>query len=229
MWKLLSIGSMALALSLSLAGCSVFGGKSAEEPAHRVVERDGDIEIREYIGFTVAETTVTAPFDQAVSTGFRRLFDYLSGANRSKVKIDMTAPVLTEPKGEKIAMTAPVLTQPMNEMPGATGSVLSPEGNESWRISFVLPEGLTSASAPTPLNPNVALRDLPSRRVASIGFSGRFRNATAEMKRQYLEDWLSARGLSHDGDWRLAGYDPPWTIPAFRRNEVMVTLPYHGN
>ena len=224
MWKALSIGPLAVALSLTSAGCSVFGGEAADEPKYRAIEEDGDIEIREYTGFAVAETTVMAPFDEATGAGFRRLFGYISGGNRSKENIEMTAPVLTEPKSEKIAMTAPVLAQPRNEMRAGSASSLTPEGNESWTIAFVLPEGLTAASAPAPTDPRVTLRDLPSRRVASIRFSGRFRNATAEMKRQLLADWLSSRGLSHSGDWRVAGYNPPWTIPALRRNEVLVTL-----
>jgi hypothetical protein len=224
MWKARSFGPLGLALTLISAGCSVFGGEAADEPAYRVIERDGEIEIREYEGFAIAETTVLAPFNAATGAGFRRLFNYISGGNRSKEKIEMTAPVLTEPKGEKIAMTAPVLAQPSNELREVTASSLNPEGDESWNIAFVLPEGLTAASAPAPTDPRVTLRDLPSRRVASIRFSGRFQNATAETKRQFLADWLASRGLTHSGDWRLAGYNPPWTIPAPRRNEVLVTL-----
>lgn len=224
MWKTLSIGPLAVALSLTSSGCSVFGGEAADEPEYRVIEQDGDVEIRAYAGFAIAETTVVAPFDEATGVGFRRLFGYISGGNQSKAEIEMTAPVLTEPKGEKIAMTAPVLAQPGNETGEVTASSLTPDGEESWTISFVLPEGLTAASAPAPTDPSVTLRDLPSRRVASIRFSGRFRNATAEMKRQFLADWLASRGLPHSGDWRVAGYNPPWTIPALRRNEVLVTL-----
>jgi hypothetical protein len=200
MRKTRSIGLLALAASLLVAGCSVFGGKAADEPAYRVVEQDGAIEIREYDGFAVAETSVVAPFDEATGTGFRRLFDYISGANLGAAKIEMTAPVLTEPKGEKIAMTAPVLAQPRNEMRE------------------------TAETAPTPTDDRVTLRDLPSRRVASIKFTGRFRNAAAEQNRQVLADWLAARGLTHQGDWQFAGYNPPWTVPALRRNEVLVTL-----
>ena len=224
MRKARSIGLLALAASLFVAGCSVFGGKAADEPAYRLVEQDGAIEIREYAGFAVAETIVVAPFGEATGIGFRRLFDYISGANRGATKIEMTAPVLTEPKGEKIAMTAPVLAQPRNEMREVTASSLTPGGDESWTIAFVLPEGVTAETAPTPTDDRVTLRDLPSRRVASIKFTGRFRNAAAEEKRQLLADWLAARGLTHQGDWQFAGYNPPWTVPALRRNEVLVTL-----
>jgi hypothetical protein len=188
MRKARSIGLLALAASLFVAGCSVFGGKAADEPAYRLVEQDGAIEIREYAGFAVAETIVVAPFDEATGIGFRRL------------------------------------AQPRNEMREVTASSLTPGGDESWTIAFVLPEGVTAETAPTPTDDRVTLRDLPSRRVASIKFTGRFRNAAAEEKRQLLADWLAARGLTHQGDWQFAGYNPPWTVPALRRNEVLVTL-----
>jgi hypothetical protein len=101
---------------------------------------------------------------------------------------------------------------------------LTPGGDESWTIAFALPEGMTAATAPIPTDQRVTLRDLPARRVASITFSGRFRNAVAEENRQVLADWLTSRGLAHEGDWQFAGYNPPWTVPALRRNEVLVTL-----
>ena len=47
------------------------------------------------------------------------------------------------------------------------------------------------------------------------------RNAERERKR--LVDWLDDRGIGHEGDWRVAGHNPPWTIPPLRRNEVLVT------
>ena len=46
----------------------------------------------------------------------------------------------------------------------------------------------------------------------------------AEENRQVLADWLASRGLAHQGDWQFAGDNPPWTVPALRRNEVLVTL-----
>ena len=45
-----------------------------------------------------------------------------------------------------------------------------------------------------------------------------------EAERQSLAGWIEARGHEHAGDWRMAGYDPPWTIPMLRCNEVLVTL-----
>jgi hypothetical protein len=157
----------------------------------------------------VAETAVSGPFDDAVSAGFRRLFAYISGANRPAAKIEMTAPVLTSPEGEKIPMTAPVFVDP---------------AGGGWTVAFVLPAGVTSATAPQPTDPQVTLRDVPARQVAVVRFSGRFRREAAEANRERLAAWLAARDLKPADDWQFAGYNPPWTIPALRRNEVLVTL-----
>ena len=75
-----------------------------------------------------------------------------------------------------------------------------------------------------PTNRTVRVRDVAPRRVATIRFSGFLRDKTAEQQRGRLEAWLKARGMEHEDDWRVAGYNPPWTIPPLRRNEVLVTL-----
>lgn len=222
--RALWVGSITGVLSLLLAGCSVFGGKAANEPAYRIIEQDGDFEIREYTAFAVAETTVTAAFDEAVSTGFRLLFRYISGDNRTTQAISMTAPVIARTEGEEIAMTAPVIARPENGVRGTAASGLATMGTMSWTIAFVLPDGYTASSAPSPTASNVTVRDVAARRVASIRFPGRFQNEIAEMKRQSLADWLEARAIGHKGDWQFAGYNPPWTIPALRRNEILVSV-----
>ena len=70
----------------------------------------------------------------------------------------------------------------------------------------------------------MTIRQVEQHEVASIRFSGRLSNEAAEQRRAQLEGWLQAEGLAHQGDWRIATYDPPFTIPWFRRNEVLVTL-----
>lgn len=194
-------------MGITMAGCSVFGGRAADEPAYIVVRSDGDFEIRDYPAMVVATTVVEAPRGQAVGTGFGRLFDYISGANTGAAKIAMTAPVLTTPT--KLAMTAPVLTS---------------DGPGGWQTSFILPAGTTLATAPQPTDPGVTLAEIPARRVAVVKFSGVLSGPAQVEPQARLAAWATAQGLSHAGDWRAAGYNPPWTIPALRRNEIMVTL-----
>ena len=188
-----------------LVGCSVFGGKAAEEPSHRVILVDGDIQVREYGTYVVAQTVVNDAYRTATNEGFRRLFAYLSGANRGSSRIDMTAPVLVSPRAPE-AMLA------------------FDSGVDGWTTAFILPEGASAATAPQPQDVRVMLRDAPARRVAAIRFPGFLRSASAENRRRELAAWLQARGLHNAGDWRMAGYHPPWTLPPLRRNEVIVTL-----
>lgn len=200
----------ALASVLLLSACSVFGGSSVESPDHRVIASDGDFEIREYPPLTLAVTEARGDWDEASDQAFRRLFDYISGSNRGGEKIDMTAPVLAEAEtGQEIAMTAPVLTEP---------------GADGWRMAFVLPGRFTPDTAPEPVSDRVRIEAQPARRLGAVTFSGRLGAEAFARQRARLAEWLSARGAEPAGDWQLAGYDPPWTLPPFRRNEVLVEL-----
>lgn len=215
---------LGIVTAASVAACSAFGGKAAEEPAYNVVTEDGNFQVREYGGYAVAETMVSPPYDSASRIGFGRLVRYISGANSGSRKIRMTAPVELEPQGEKIRMTAPVVLSPAAYSGAVQESALTGESIETWRVAFVLPEGYTAENSPVPSNPAVMLRDVAPRRVATVRFGGFLGDRKAERERKRLAAWLDARGMEHEGDWRVAGYNPPWTIPPLRRNEVLVTL-----
>lgn len=208
-----------LALPAILSACTLLGGKAAEEPAHRVVLEDGPVQVREYQAYAVARTTVRAPYREATRIGFRRLFEYITGANRAGENLEMTAPVVLAPRSIEMEMTAPVLIEPR------TGPEQSRPlaAAETWTIAFVLPDGYTAATAPAPKDERITLADIGAHRIACIVFSGRFDNETAEASRRELQRWLAARGLAHAGDWQMAGYNPPWTLPGLRRNEVIVS------
>lgn len=203
------LAPVALLGALLTAGCSVFGGRAAPEPEYTVLHAEPPFEIREYPALTVARTTAEGDRDRAVSRGFGRLFDYISGDNEGAEDIAMTAPVTSEPASEEIAMTAPVLTE--DEAGG-------------WQVSFILPEGMTAETAPRPTDPEVEIATLPARKVAAVTFSGFLGEAKIAAQRRRLADWLGTRPEEIAGDWQVAGYNPPWTLPWFRRNEVLVPV-----
>ncbi len=68
------------------------------------------------------------------------------------------------------------------------------------------------------------MREVERREIAGICFKGISFNNSAKTERARLEDWLRVQGLEHQSDWRIAIYDPLFTIPWFRPNEVLVTL-----
>ena len=212
---------LALCLFFSFGGCSVVGIRTTAEPSHEVLLSEGRMELRQYDGQLVAETFVenivhSTPDDQqqkhyrrSGSQGFRRLAGYIFGGNTSKEEIAMTAPVLQEERSEEIAMTAPVLQE---------------ERADGWWMAFVLPDGYTLESAPTPDDSRVSLREVPPARIATLRYSGW--NSPEKMVKHEgaLRKWLEAEGLEAVGAPRMASYDPPWTLPFMRRNEVQISV-----
>ena len=182
-----------------------------EEPKFNLLEKSDAFELREYKPVIVAEVLVEGDLDEVSNKGFRLIADYIFGNNRAQSgaseKIAMTAPVTVEPKTEKIAMTAPVTVQ---------------QGSGKWRVYFVMPSQYTLETLPTPNNPKVMLREVPSRKVAVVRFSGLAGESKTASKTKELLAWLATRQLKPISTPELARYNPPWTLPFLRRNEVMV-------
>lgn len=198
---------------VTLSGCSVFGIRTTQEAPYTVVVQDGPFEVREYEPLVVAETTVVGSKDDGQNQAFRRLFDYIRGDNTLEQKIAMTAPVFqqetAETPGETIDMTAPVFQEP------------TPEG---WRMTFVLPKGYTLATAPRPSAPEVTLREVPGRRIAAVRYTGSRSEAKMEIKAADLREWIEQSGMTQTSAWWSAGYDPPFTLPFLRRNEILAEV-----
>ncbi len=203
----------ALVLLVSLTGCSVVGIHSVEEASYKVVKDQDQFQVRDYKALLVAETIVDADFEDAGKIAFKRLFGYISGANRATTEIAMTAPVMAIREnrfsGEKLAMTAPV-----------TGE----KSALGWRYAFVLPQGYTLETAPVPSNSEVKLAMVPARKAAVVGYSGYLSEASYEKHLELLRNWMGEQQLEADSSPRLAGYDPPWTLPFQRRNEVIIDI-----
>tara|TARA_R110002073_G_scaffold76656_31_gene186131 strand:+ start:584 stop:1150 length:567 start_codon:yes stop_codon:yes gene_type:complete len=184
---------------------------AADEPPHSVVERVGDIEIRDYAPMIVAEVEVTGSRREAASRGFRPLAGYIFGGNSPREDIAMTAPVTTTRSGgEEIAMTAPVTTTP-----GEDGR---------WTVAFVMPPEWTMDTLPEPDNDAITLREVPGKRIAAIRFNGGGNDQAMAQHQAELEAFLAERGLRAIGEPVYGGYSPPWTLGPFRRNEVMIEI-----
>ena len=205
----------ALTSLLVLGGCTVFGIRSGTpQPDYTVTGRVGAVQLRAYGPRLAAETTVKGGEIDSRSIGFRRLASYIFGANTKpgggSGKIAMTAPVEQDGAGSsRIAMTAPVAQQ---------------GGDDSWTIRFFLPAGMTMATAPRPRDPLVHLVEVPAVTMAVLRFSG---SPGARVVAAHSERLLAT--LAHS-PWKPDGrvvawfYDPPWTLPWLRRNEVAVPV-----
>ena len=194
---------------LSVAGIRV----GTEEPRYTARPLIDGVEIRRYGPRIAAETTVAADEEAARSAGFRRLAGYIFGGNHQDRRIAMTAPVaeqVDQRTSQKIAMTAPVAQ--------------SLGGEEGWIIRFFVPAKWTMDSLPRPDDERVRLVTLPAESVAVLRFTGdRGPDAIAARTQQLLET-LRAVGFAPVGEPTTWLYDPPWTIPFRRRNEIAIPV-----
>jgi hypothetical protein len=182
-----------------------------EKLPYTVLEKEGYFELRRYDTRIVAETTVEGDFKAVGDEGFRRLFDYISGSNRTKQEIAMTSPVSQESNSdsEKIEMTAPVNQERM-------------EGN--WRITFVMPKKYTLETLPDPIDDRVKLKEVQGSLVAAVRYSGTWSQDRYEKNKGMLEDWIRRKGFVSAGEPIFARYNPPFMPWFLRRNEVWIPV-----
>jgi hypothetical protein len=157
----------------------------------------------------VAEVDVQGPRMKALNQGFRLIAAYIFGQNLSSASVPMTAPV-TQQSGQPIPMTAPV-----------TQSADGP----TWKVRFIMPRRYTLETLPKPRNPQVRLIPIPARKIAAIRFSGFNTDQNLSAHRDQLLRYLHDHHLTVLGPPDTAFYNPPWTLPFLRRNEIMFDLP----
>jgi hypothetical protein len=205
----LTIGAVALLSGLAVA--VTVARAETEEPRFAVVERVGEVEIRQYDNRLAADVVVTGEEEDARSKGFRLLADYIFGNNTSRSSIAMTAPVAQQAsRNEKIDMTAPVA---QSRGPGGT-----------WRVRFFMPSKYTQATLPKPNNPAVQIVEVPGEIMAVLRFSNSRSPEHVQEKTNELMRTIAPTRWLPAGDPVAWFYDPPWTLPFFRRNEVAVAV-----
>lgn len=202
-----SIRIVLAAITVTLIGAREV--MAIEEAAYSVARKDDQFEIRDYAPHILAETVVDGTLEEAGDKAFGRLFRYISGDNRARNKLAMTAPVSQKPTGEKIKMTAPVGQQRVQER---------------WAVSFMMPAAYTLETLPVPDDPQVTLRQVPARRIAAVRYSGFWSEKSYLKNKLALESWIHKQGLIIAGDPVWARYNPPFTPWFLRRNEILIPV-----
>jgi hypothetical protein len=207
MWKRCLFGFLLVSLfCISIPKGDVV---AIEEAKYTVLEKDEDFELRQYEPFIVAETFVEGDFKDVGNEGFRRLYGYISGNNRKKASISMTAPVTQEESSQKISMTAPVTQE---------------RGGGKYRITFMMPLTYTMETLPEPLDPAVKLKQEPGRLVAAFRYSGTWSEKRYNEREARLRVWIQERDLKPVGEPVFARYNPPFMPWFLRRNEVLIPV-----
>jgi hypothetical protein len=195
-----------IALSFFLIGVPL--AMATEEPSYRVITQSESFEIREYPPLIVAQVEVPGDLSEASSAGFRLIANYIFGNNIAVRDGGLTT---AEPVPEKIAMTVPVIAEGKGDQ-------------KTWLIQFVMPKQYTMDTLPKPNNSQVKLIPIGPQKLAVIRFTGFVGDDKVQEKTAELMAWIKSRNMLPLGNPRLARYNPPWSIPWMRRNEILIPI-----
>ena len=187
---------------------------ATETPKYNLIIRDGDFETRQYEPRIIAEVFVSGNIDTASGEGFRTLASFIFGDNSA---VSESSSIQQATEGRKIAMTAPVTVEPYE-----SGHLFTMARN--WRVEFTMPSQYTMTTLPKPNNPSIRIKEIPIQTYAVVRYSGMNTEERINDETRRLLNWVRARNLKVMGVPELARYNPPWTLPIFRRNEILVAI-----
>lgn len=213
--RLLWLGLMGVVFALVLAaGAASMRSQSLRtrvEAAHyRVLEEREGYELRAYDAQTVAQILLDGDIKTAVFRGFEPLSNYFFWNNERK-----PTPDNSEGGRERMQMTTPIIVQ------GDEPEVVNVQGHWMW---FYLPQKYTPETAPTPKDERVKVEQKPAFEAAVIKFNGWGEMGAMREHEDLLRALLKRDGIAVAGLPLYARYDPPWTVPIFRRNEVILPV-----
>jgi len=181
---------------------------ATEEPSYQLTLQAEPFEVRQYAPLIVAQVEVPGDLSEASSAGFRLIANYIFGNN---IAVRGSGVNMAEPAPEKIAMTIPVIAESKGDQ-------------KTWLIQFVMPKQYTLDTLPKPNNPQVKLLAVGPQKLAVIRFTGFVSDEKVQEKTTELMAWIKSRNELPLGNPRLARYNPPWSIPWMRRNEILIPI-----
>ncbi|EPS70663.1 hypothetical protein M569_04095, partial [Genlisea aurea] len=182
----------------------------------KVLSRRHGFEIREVQGYTIAETTMPGKYGfdfVGASKSFNALAEYLFGKNTKNMAMEMTTPVFSR-RDESERQTTPAITT-------------KAENEEKWKMSFVLPSKYDEDDLPLPKDSLVRIEKVPRRIIAVVAFSGFVSDEEVRRCESSLRDLInkdSVFRVKEGASIEIAQYNPPFTLPFSRRNEISVEV-----
>ncbi len=195
------------------SACSIFGVNDTEQIPYEVLLSEDKKEIRLYKPFIKAQVELPGKMNESRDDSFKILADYIFGKNELQSKISMTSPVVVksdEQKSKKIAMTSPVIVN---------------ESKNKTQMFFKMPAKYTLESLPRPKDKRIEISTEEEKIYAVITYSGSWDEDDFQKKEEELKSWVNSLGeYKVDSVAKYAGYNPPWTLPWFRKNEVLLEI-----
>lgn len=202
----ITLVSILLTLTMS---CTLLGIRKEETPKYKVLKKENNFELREYESFILAQVEQKGEFQQSAKDSFRVLAGYIFGDNKQNKKMAMTAPV-----GE-------ALNNPSENINLMTEEQMK---FQTWKVTFVMPSKFKKSDLPVPNNSRVKIVEEKKGQFAVLTFKGTTPNKKLISKLKELNSWINKNNLESTQIFWVWRYDPPWTLPFFRRNEVAIQI-----
>jgi hypothetical protein len=170
-----------------------------EKQPYKVLNSYPELELRDYPAGMQIETEVTGDFINAGSMGFRPLVNFISGNNKARQPIAMTAPVIQE-------------------------SVTT----DRHKVRFVMPKEMDESSTPSPADSSVSVVSVPAHLAAARKFGGSWSKDKFEKEGTKLLEAVAKAGLVPEGNLYWSRFDPPWKPGFLKHNEVLIRVKKEG-
>ena len=171
-----------------------FGLQYTETPHYQEFKKQGKISWRHYPPLNIVKVKVQGPQQEALQKGFVAVAAYIFGENATHTKIAMTKPVLQMGQAQ------------------------------NWQVAFILPQKYALSDLPLPVKANLELLTLMEGDYLVQRFSGRIRESRLQSQMLQLMTFAQVHDCQVQGEPIFAFYNPPWTLPFMRRNEVWLKL-----
>lgn len=165
-----------------------------KKPEFTLVEKYGEIEVREYSEYVIAKTSISQGDIELNNNMFRTLAGYIFGGNNKSQSIPMTAPVITK-----------------NDV-------------SSYDMIFFMLDANKPEDLPMPNNTNVSIEMMDLGKTVSITFGMWATDSRVKYYKKKLDKHIKNNNLQIKSPLMVAQYNSPWTIPPFRKNELIYTI-----
>jgi hypothetical protein len=177
-----------------------------EQPRYDILKEQNNIQLRKYNEMIVAQVEVIGGRKEAIKEGFNILADYILGGNEEKKSLNMTAPVMQQ------LVSGRVISKDVKS---------KNKEAKVWQVRFVMPSSFKLDELPKPHNENIKFIKVTSHKSLVVTFSGMVSDSNISSHIGDLKAYAKANKIKLLGEPIIAFYNPPWTLPFLRKNEVI--------
>lgn len=190
----------------------LLGYSEEAEPHYKKIIDEKHVEVRRYQSYLVAKIKIESESEiRNRESAYMRLLNYLLGKNSRRQKIEAVTPLIQEDVTSHVSALLKLSSDYNTQI-------------RSFQISAILPEYARFEDAPLPLDPDIRIERVKPHLTAVLKFSGLTGWRKRERLAKYLSLWMRDRGYTAASAPRIAKYNPPFTLPFFRKNEIHIDV-----